>query len=80
MQVAKDTGLINLPLHGSALNQLLCDIIRLANELTAGMQLLGLQVHEACQWARRRLRQRLFAILVGPWAEVPHRCGAQPPL
>ena len=39
---AEDTGLRNLPLHGSAQNQIWCEIVALACELLASMQMLAL--------------------------------------
>jgi hypothetical protein len=57
---AKDTGLRNLPLRGFAQNQVWCELVALASELTAWTQLLALDGP-----ARRRepakLRFRLFA-------------------
>ncbi len=40
IRCAKDTGLRNLPLHGFAQNQLWCEIVALACELLAWMQML----------------------------------------
>jgi hypothetical protein len=42
IRCAKDTGLRNLPLHGYAQNQIWCEIVALACELLAWMQLLAL--------------------------------------
>jgi hypothetical protein len=39
---AEDTGLRNLPMHGSAQNQIWCEIVALACELLASMQMLAL--------------------------------------
>ena len=66
---AKDIGLTNLPLHGFTQNQIWCEIVALATELLAWLQLLGCTgtstEHEPAQTARRwepkRLRYRLFA-------------------
>ncbi len=41
IRCAKDTGLTNLPLHGFTANQIWCEIVALANDLIAWMQLLG---------------------------------------
>jgi Transposase DDE domain group 1 len=57
---AKDTGLRNLPLHGFAQNQLWCELVAMACELTAWMQMLAL--HGAARaWEPKRLRLRLFS-------------------
>jgi hypothetical protein len=48
---AKDTGLRNLPLHGFAQNQIWCELVAMACELTAWMQLLALD-GPACRPAR----------------------------
>jgi len=56
---AKDTGLRNLPLKGFAQNQLWCEIVALACELLAWMQMLAL-TGEARRWEPRRLRLRIF--------------------
>jgi hypothetical protein len=58
---AKDTGLRNLPLHGFAQNQLWCELVALASELTAWMQMLALPDHPARRWEPKRLRLRLFS-------------------
>jgi len=62
IRVAKDTGLTNLPLHDFTQNQIWCAIIALACELTAWMQMLTLQGHQARRWEPKRLRLRLFSI------------------
>ena len=59
IRCAKDTGLRNLPLQGFAQNQLWCEIVALACELLAWMQMLAL-TGEARRWEPRRLRLRLF--------------------
>jgi hypothetical protein len=41
IRAAKDTGLRNLPLHGFAQNQIWCEIVAMACELLAWMQLLA---------------------------------------
>ena len=56
---AKDTGLRNLPLHGFAQNQIWCELVAMACELTAWMQLLALD-GPARAWEPKRLRLRLF--------------------
>jgi hypothetical protein len=61
IRAAKDTGLRNLPLHGFDQNQLWCEIVALASELTAWMQLLALTGHPARRWEPKRLRLRLFS-------------------
>src|SRR6516225_3973740 len=58
---AKDTGLRNLPLHGFAQNQLWCELVAMASELTAWMQLLALD-GPARAWEPKRLRLRLFCV------------------
>jgi hypothetical protein len=83
---AKDTGLINLPLHEFTQNQIWCAIVALAVELLAWMQMLALTDHEARRWEPKRLRLRLFSIAArlaahgrtrrlhlaahAPWAEL----------
>jgi hypothetical protein len=57
---AKDTGLRNLPLHGFAQNQIWCELVAMASELTAWMQMLALD-GPARAWEPKRLRLRLFA-------------------
>ena len=58
---AKDTGLRNLPLHGFAQNQLWCELVALASELTAWTQMLALPDQPARRWEPKRLRLRLFS-------------------
>ena len=64
---AKDTGLRNLPLHGFTANQIWCEIVALAADLTAWLQLLGgtdpadQTAHQARRWEPKRLRLRLLA-------------------
>lgn len=55
---AKDTGLRNLPLHGFAQNQVWCELVAMACELLAWMQMLALD-GAARAWDPKRLR--LFA-------------------
>ena len=59
---AKDTGLTNLPLHDFDQNQIWCALVGLAAELTAWMQLLALQGHDARRWEPKRLRYRVFTV------------------
>jgi hypothetical protein len=58
---AKDTGLRNLPLQGSAQNQTWCEIVALACELLAWTQMLAL-TGNARRWEPKRLRLRLFSV------------------
>jgi hypothetical protein len=58
---AKDTGLRNLPLKGYAQNQVWCEIVALACELMAWMQMLAL-TGKARRWEPKRLRLRIFAV------------------
>jgi hypothetical protein len=60
IRCAKDTGLRNLPLHGFAQNQIWCELVAMACELTAWMQLLAL-AGPARAWEPKRLRLRLFS-------------------
>jgi hypothetical protein len=60
IRAAKDTGLRNLPLHGFAQNQIWCEIVALACELLAWMQILAL-TGTARRWEPKRLRLRIFA-------------------
>jgi Transposase DDE domain group 1 len=59
IRAAKDTGLRNLPLHGFAQNQIWCEIVAMACELLAWMQMLAL-TGLARRWEPKRLRLRLF--------------------
>ena len=61
IRCAKDTGLRNLPLHGFAQNQVWCELVALASELTAWMQMLALGHHPARRWEPKRLRLRVFS-------------------
>jgi hypothetical protein len=58
---AKDTGLRNLPLHGYEQNQIWCEIVALAGELLAWMQVLAF-TGSARRWEPKRLRLRIFAV------------------
>jgi hypothetical protein len=59
IRCAKQTGLRNLPLHDFAQNQLWCELVTLACELLAWMQILAL-TGDARRWEPKRLRLRLF--------------------
>ncbi|WP_329430908.1 IS1380 family transposase [Streptosporangium sp. NBC_01495] len=61
IRCAKDTGLRNLPLHGSAHNQVWLELVALACELTAWMQMLAFDGHLARRWEPKRLRLRVFS-------------------
>ena len=60
IRCAKDTGLRNLPLHGFAQNQLWCELVAMASELTTWMQMLALDA-AARTWEPKRLRLRMFS-------------------
>jgi hypothetical protein len=60
IRCAKDTGLRNLPLRGFAQNQIWCEIVALACDLLAWMQMLAL-TGKARKWEPRKLRLRIFA-------------------
>ena len=76
----KDIGLRNLPLMGFAQNQAWCEIVALACEFLAWIQMLALD-SKGRRWERKRLRlpavrrrraprrggRRLRAHLVGRW-------------
>ena len=59
IRCAKDTGLRNLPLHGYTQNQIWCEIVALACDLLAWMQMLALP-GTARRWEPKRLRLRIF--------------------
>ena len=63
IRCAKDTGLRNLPLHGYDQNQIWCEIVALACELIAWMQILALP-----GTARRWEPSRLKIASRWPWA------------
>jgi hypothetical protein len=63
IRAAKDTGLRNLPLQGFAQNQIWCELVAMACELTAWMQMLALP-GPARTWEPKRLRLRLFSAAV----------------
>jgi Transposase DDE domain group 1 len=60
IRCAKDTGLRNLPLRGFSQNQIWCQIVAMACELLAWMQMLALD-GPARRWEPKRLRLRLFS-------------------
>uniref|UniRef100_UPI003F494424 IS1380 family transposase n=1 Tax=Nonomuraea sp. CA-252377 TaxID=3240003 RepID=UPI003F494424 len=62
IRAAKDTGLRNLPLHDFAQNQIWLEIVALACELLAWMQLLALHDTDARHYEPKRLRLRLLAV------------------
>ena len=62
IRISKDTGLMSLPLQGFAQNRIWCAIVALAAEITAWMQMLALNGHQARRWAPNRLRLRLFTL------------------
>src|SRR5215468_8770835 len=59
IRAAKETGLRNLPLHGFDQNQIWCELVAMACELTAWMQMLALH-GPARAWEPKRLRLRLY--------------------
>lgn len=61
IRCAKDTGLRNLPLHDFNQNQIWCEIVALACELLAWMQMLALD-GPARRWEPKHLRLRLLHI------------------
>jgi len=60
IRAAKDTGLRNLPLHGFGQNQIWCELVTMACELTTWMQMLALD-GPARAWEPKRLRLRMFS-------------------
>jgi hypothetical protein len=56
IRAAKDTGLTNLPLQGFDANRIWVEIVCLATELTAWMQMLAKHDHTARGWEPKRLR------------------------
>jgi hypothetical protein len=60
IRAAKDTGLRNLPLQGFDQNQIWCELVAMACELLAWMQMLALD-GAARRWEPKRLRLRLFS-------------------
>ncbi|MEU8193291.1 IS1380 family transposase [Microbispora amethystogenes] len=61
IRAAKDTGLRNLPLHDFTQNQIWTEIVALACELLAWMQMLALD-GPARRYEPKRLRLRLFVV------------------
>ncbi|WP_433222138.1 IS1380 family transposase [Microtetraspora malaysiensis] len=61
IRAAKDTGLRNLPLRDFTQNQIWVEIVALACELLAWMQMLALEGQARC-YEPKRLRLRLFAV------------------
>jgi hypothetical protein len=61
IRAAKDTGLRNLPLHGYAANQIWTELVAMACELLAWMQMLAL-TGPARRWEPKRLRLRIFTV------------------
>jgi hypothetical protein len=61
IRAAKDTGLRNLPLHGYAANQIWTELVAMACELLAWMQMLTLP-GQARRWEPKRLRLRIFTV------------------
>ncbi|MGF6889661.1 hypothetical protein ABIA39_009128, partial [Nocardia sp. GAS34] len=62
IRTAKDTGLRNLPFHSFDANRIWLAVVALALDLTAWMQALALQEHDARRWEPKTLRLRLFSI------------------
>jgi hypothetical protein len=59
IRCAKDTGLRNLPLQGFTQNQIWCELVAMACDLLAWMQMLAL-TGKARRWEPKRLRLRIF--------------------
>ena len=59
IRCAKDTGLRNLPLRGYGQNQIWCEVVALACELLAWIQILAL-TGAARRWEPKRLRLRIL--------------------
>jgi len=59
IRTAKDTGR-GLPLHGFAQNHIWCELVAMACELLAWLQMLAL-TGPARRWEPKRLRLRLFS-------------------
>jgi hypothetical protein len=57
IRCAKDTGLRNLPLQGFTQNQIWCELVAMACDLLAWMQMLAL-TGKARRWEPKRLRLR----------------------
>ncbi|GGP18287.1 hypothetical protein GCM10012278_89930 [Nonomuraea glycinis] len=77
IRAAKDTGLRNLPLHDFTQNQIWLEIVALACELLAWMQLLALHGTDARRYEPKRLRLRLLAVAADWCAEgARSACGS----
>ncbi|AZZ41150.1 IS1380 family transposase [Acidipropionibacterium jensenii] len=59
---AKDTGLVNLPLHGFGQNRIWCQIVAIAADLMAWMGLLAHPRSDTRRWEPKKLRHRLLSI------------------
>jgi len=59
---AKDTGLVNLPFHAFAGNDLWCHVVMLASEIMAWTQMIAFTDTKARRWEPKKLRARLFEI------------------
>jgi len=59
---AKDTGLVNLPLHGFGANRIWCQIVAIAADLLAWMGLMAHPESDTRRWEPKKLRHRLFVI------------------
>ncbi len=59
IRCAKDTGLRNLPLQGFTQNQIWCELVAMACDLLAWVQMLAL-TGKARRWEPKRLRLRIF--------------------
>lgn len=59
---AKDTGLVNLPLHGFGQNRIWCQIVAIACDLLAWMGLLAHPRSDTRRWEPKKLRHRLLSI------------------
>src|SRR5664280_2015794 len=55
-------GRLQITLQGFAQNRIWCAIVALAVEITAWMQMLALNGHQARRWEPKRLRLRLFTL------------------
>ncbi|TWP31931.1 IS1380 family transposase [Leekyejoonella antrihumi] len=62
IRISKQTGLMNLPLHGFDQNRIWCALVMLATDLIAWTQLLAFPNEDARRWEPKRLRLRVFSI------------------
>jgi len=62
IRIAKDTGLVNLPLHSFDANKIWCAVVALAADITAWMGMLAFTGHQARRWEPKKLRYRIFTI------------------